>query len=419
MKYKIIRGFRDILPGEIERWHFIENAAREVFESYGFNELRLPVIESTEIYCTGIGDTTDIVEKEMYTFDDRDGSSLTLRPEGTAGVVRSFIENSFYKKSPVSRFYYIGPMFRHERPQKGRYRGFNQIGCEFFGSANAAADAEIILMLWYFFQKIGFTDSVKIEINSIGDEESRNNFKTALVKYLTPLQEGLCDQCKRKLVTNPLRILDCKNERCKDITKETPKITDYLSDSSSLHFKVLIQILDELSVPYTINDKIVRGLDYYTETVFEFTTDKLGSQNAVAAGGRYNNLVEKMGGPSTPATGFALGLERIVLLHEQISDEEFKFLTDVYIAWIGENTFIPAMKIATDLRIRGKSVYIEHDSKSIKSQLKRANKLEAGYTVIIGEEELKSARITVRNMRESSEESIGITDTESLFNYIT
>jgi len=419
MKYKIIRGFHDILPGEIERWHFIENAAREVFESYGFNELRLPVIESTDIYCTGIGDTTDIVEKEMYTFDDRDGSSLTLRPEGTAGVVRSFIENSFYKKSPVSRFYYIGPMFRHERPQKGRYRGFNQIGCEFFGSANAAADAEIILMLWYFFQKIGFTDSVKIEINSIGDEESRNNFKTALVKYLTPLQEGLCDQCKRKLVTNPLRILDCKNERCKDITKEAPKITDYLSDSSSLHFKMLIQILGELSVPYTINDKIVRGLDYYTETVFEFTTDKLGSQNAVAAGGRYNNLVEKMGGPSTPATGFALGLERIVLLHEQISDEEFKFLTDVYIAWIGEDTFIPAMKIATDLRIRGKSVYIEHDSKSIKSQLKRANKLEAGYTVIIGEEELKSARITVRNMRESSEESIGITDTESLFNYIT
>jgi len=419
MKYKIIRGFHDILPGEIERWHFIENAAREVFESYGFNELRLPVIESTDIYCTGIGDTTDIVEKEMYTFDDRDGSSLTLRPEGTAGVVRSFIENSFYKKSPVSRFYYIGPMFRHERPQKGRYRGFNQIGCEFFGSANAAADAEIILMLWYFFQKIGFTDSVKIEINSIGDEESRNNFKTALVKYLTPLQEGLCDQCKRKLVTNPLRILDCKNERCKDITKEAPKITDYLSDSSSLHFKMLIQILGELSVPYTINDKIVRGLDYYTETVFEFTTNKLGSQNAVAAGGRYNNLVEKMGGPSTPATGFALGLERIVLLHEQISDEEFKFLTDVYIAWIGEDTFIPAMKIATDLRIRGKSVYIEHDSKSIKSQLKRANKLEAGYTVIIGEEELKSARITVRNMRESSEESIGITDTESLFNYIT
>jgi len=419
MKYKIIRGFHDILPGEIERWHFIENAAREVFESYGFNELRLPVIESTDIYCTGIGDTTDIVEKEMYTFDDRDGASLTLRPEGTAGVVRSFIENSFYKKSPVSRFYYIGPMFRHERPQKGRYRGFTQIGCEFFGSANAAADAEIILMLWYFFQKIGFTDSVKIEINSIGDEESRNNFKTALVKYLTPLQEGLCDQCKRKLVTNPLRILDCKNKSCKDITKEAPKITDYLSDSSSLHFKMLIQILGELSVPYTINDKIVRGLDYYTETVFEFTTDKLGSQNAVAAGGRYNNLVEKMGGPSTPATGFALGLERIVLLHEQISDEEFKFLTDVYIAWIGEDTFIPAMKIATDLRIRGKSVYIEHDSKSIKSQLKRANKLEAGYTVIIGEEELKSARITVRNMRESSEESIEITDTESLFNYIT
>jgi len=419
MKYKIIRGFHDIQPGEIERWHFIENAARDVFESYGFNEIRIPVIESTDIYCTGIGDTTDIVEKEMYTFDDRDGSSLSLRPEGTAGVVRSFIENSFYKKSPVSKFYYIGPMFRHERPQKGRYRGFNQIGCEYFGSPNAAADAEIILMLWHFFQKIGFADSVKIEINSIGDDESRNNFKTALVKYLTPLQEDLCNQCKRKLVTNPLRILDCKNEDCKEITKEAPKITDYLSDSSSFHFKKLIQILDELTVPYTINEKIVRGLDYYTETVFEFTTDKLGSQNAVAAGGRYNNLVEKMGGPSTPATGFALGVERIVLLHEQISDKEFKFNTDVYIAWLGEDTFIPAMKIATDLRAKGKSVYIEHDSKSIKSQLKRANKLEAGYSLIIGEEELKSGKIIIRDMRESKEESIEISDTESLFNYIT
>jgi len=419
MKYKLIRGFHDILPGQIERWHFIENSAIEVFRSYGFNELRLPILELTDIYCTGIGDTTDIVAKEMYTFDDRDGSSLSLRPEGTAGVVRSFIENSFYKKSPISKFYYMGPMFRHERPQKGRYRGFNQIGCEYFGSANAGADAEIILMLWYFFQKIGFSDSVKIEINSIGDEESRNNFKSALIKYLTPLQEGLCEQCKIKLGTNPLRILDCKNEGCKDIISDAPKITDYLSESSDTHFKMLIKILEELSVPFILNDKIVRGLDYYTETVFEFTTDKLGSQNAVAAGGRYNNLVEKMGGPSTPATGFALGLERIILLHEQISDEEFMFPTDIFIAWIGDNTFIPAMKIATELRSRGKSVYIEHDSKSIKSQLKRANKFGAGYTVIVGEEELKNGKITVRNMKESSEQSIDIGDTEDLYNHFT
>lgn len=419
MKYKIIRGFHDILPEDIKRWHFIENTARQVFESYGFNELRIPVLESTDIYCTGIGDTTDIVEKEMYSFDDRDGSSLTLRPEGTAGVVRSFIENSFYKKSPVSKFYYMGPMFRHERPQKGRYRGFNQIGCEYFGSQSAAADAEIILMLWYFFQKIGFTDSVKIEINSIGDDESRDNYKTALVKYLTPLSGSLCEQCQRKLVTNPLRILDCKNESCREITVNAPKITDYLSEASGVHFNKLIQILDDLSIPYNVNDKIVRGLDYYTETVFEFTTDKLGSQNAVAAGGRYNNLVEKMGGPSTPATGFALGLERIILLHELLSDEEFKFQTDVFIAWIGEDTFIPAMKIATGLRNNGKSVYIEHESKSIKSQLKRANKLDAGYALIIGEEELKNGKIIVRNMKESSEEIIGIEDTGTLLGYIT
>ena len=419
MKYRLIRGFHDILPEQIERWHFIENAARGVFESYGYGEIRLPVLELTDIYCTGIGDTTDIVEKEMYTFEDRDGSSLTLRPEGTAGVVRAFIENSYYKKSPISKFYYMGPMFRHERPQKGRYRGFNQIGCEYFGSAGPGADAETITMLWYFFKKIGFKDSVKIEVNSIGDEESRENYKNALVKYLTPVKENLCDQCKRKLSTNPLRILDCKNENCWNITSGAPKIIDYLSESSSGHFNELVSILGDLSIPFNINDKIVRGLDYYTETVFEFTTDKLGSQNAVAAGGRYNNLVEKMGGPSTPATGFALGLERIILLHEQVSDEEFNFPTDIYIAWIGDDTFLTAMKIATVLRERGKSVFIEHESKSLKSQLKRSNKLDADYTLILGEEELKSGKVTIRNMRESSEESIGIEDTENLYSSVT
>ncbi len=419
MKYRLIRGFHDILPEQIERWHFIENAARGVFESYGYGEIRLPVLELTDIYCTGIGDTTDIVEKEMYTFEDRDGSSLTLRPEGTAGVVRSFIENSFYKKTPVSKFYYMGPMFRHERPQKGRYRGFNQIGCEYFGSAGPGADAEVITMLWYFFKKIGFEDSVKIEVNSIGDDESRENYKSALVNYLNPVKDDLCDQCKRKLTTNPLRILDCKNENCRNITSGAPKIIDYLSESSSAHFNELVSILGDLSVPFNINDKIVRGLDYYTETVFEFTTDKLGSQNAVAAGGRYNNLVEKMGGPSTPATGFALGLERIILLHEQLSDEEFKFPTDIYIAWIGDDTFLPAMKIATGLREKGKSVFIEHESKSLKSQLKRSNKLDADYTLILGEEELKNGKVTVRNMRESSEESIGIGDTENLYSSVT
>jgi len=419
MNYKLIRGFHDILPEQIKRWHFIENAAREIFESYGFNEIRLPVLELTDIYMTGIGDTTDIVEKEMYTFDDRDGSSLTLRPEGTAGVVRSFIENSFYKKSPTSKFYYMGPMFRHERPQKGRYRGFNQIGCEYFGSGNAGADAEIIAMLWYFFQKIGFNNTVAIEINSIGDDESRNNYKSALINFLSPFEERLCDQCRRKLNTNPLRILDCKNESCKDITTDAPKITDYLSDSSNGHFKKLIQILEDLSIPFTVNDKIVRGLDYYTETVFEFTTDKLGSQNAVAAGGRYNNLVEKMGGPAIPATGFALGLERIILLHEQISEDTFNFPTDIFIAWIGDESFVQAMKLAIELRNRGNSVFIEHDSKSIKSQLKRSNRLDSAFTIIIGYEELQNGRVTIRNMRESTEESIDLKDTDKLYNYFT
>ena len=406
MKYKKIRGFHDILPDKIKRWHFVEDCARKIFESYGYSEIRLPVLESTGIYRTGIGNTSDIVEKEMYTFEDRDGSSLSLRPEGTAGVVRSFIENSLGKKSPTTKLYYIGPMFRHERPQKGRFRGFNQIGCEYFGSAHPNADTEIIMMLHSYLNEIGFGNSLKLELNSLGDEETRSLYREALLQYLMPNKDKLCESCRGKLEKNPLRILDCKNEGCKKITGGAPEIIDYLSVNSKKHFDTLISILKKISLPYEINSRIVRGLDYYTETVFEFTTDLLGSQNAVAAGGRYDNLVEKMGGPSTPAIGFALGTDRLVLLHEELNTEDFGPATDVFVAWLGERSFIEGFKIADSLRKNGKSVFIEHDEKSLKSQLKRADRLGARHAVIIGEEELKNNQVLMRDMKHSEEQAI-------------
>lgn len=414
MKFKSVRGFHDILPEQVKRWQYIEGCARDIFESYGFNEIRIPVLEFTDVFQSGIGDATDIVTKEMYTFEDRDGSSVTLRPEGTAGVVRSYIENSMGKKHPTIKLYYIGSMFRHERPQKGRYRGFTQIGCEYFGSASPNADAEIICMLWRFFEKIGFANSVKLEISSVGDEISRKNYKNDLVKFLSPHKDQLCEQCRRKLTINPLRILDCKNEECGRLTEDAPILIDFLTLESKDHFNKLTNLLASLSIPSETNGRIVRGLDYYTETVFEFTTDLLGSQNAVAAGGRYNGLVEQMGGASTPAVGFALGLERIIILHEQLQKDGFEPSTDIFIAWMGDRSFIEGAKVADEIRKNGKTVVMEHDQKSLKSQLKKANRLNAGFAIIIGEEEIKTGTLIIRNMSESSEVKIKTGDWEKI-----
>lgn len=412
MKLRSVKGFHDILPEEIKRWHSIENNARSVLEIYGFEELRIPHMEYTDLFSRGIGTTTDIIEKEMYTFDDRDGSSLSLRPEGTAGVVRSYIENSMHAKGPGNKIYYIGNMFRHERPQKGRYRGFSQIGAEFFGSHSPAADAETIAMLWQILDQLGLTDSMAIEINSIGDPESRNVYRDQLREYLLPVREKLCDNCRRKLETNPLRILDCKNRQCRKITGDAPSILDVISRKSRDHFSTVKDLLDMLELPYHINDRIVRGLDYYTETVFEFTTDLLGSQNAVAAGGRYNNLVELMGGQPTPAVGFAMGMERVVLLHKMKYEIWPGIDIRVYVAWMGEGSFETAFKTANGLRKKGISAELEHGDKSLKSQLKRANRLNADFCLIIGEDELFKGKLKLRNMKESTEEEIPVDDLE-------
>ncbi len=408
MQIRSVKGFHDILSPEISRWHYIEKICREVFELYGYKEIRTPHLEYTELFTRSIGTTTDIVEKEMYTFQDRDGSSVTLRPEGTAGVVRSFIEHHLYTKSPTHKLYYMGSMYRHERPQKGRYRGFHQIGAEYLGSYAPGADVETIYMLWNIFKLLELGDYIKIEINSIGTSESRKKYKKALKAFLQPNTKDLCPNCKRKLETNPLRILDCKNENCKKITEKAPLIIDFITEESKKHFEEVKNLLSTLEITYTVNYKLVRGLDYYTETVFEFTTDKLGAQNAVAAGGRYNELVEMIGGPKVPAVGFAIGMERTVLLHKLKFKEWKESHPKVFVAWLGNKTYTTAFMLTQTLRKKGIPVEFGHESKSLKSQLKKANKSKAPFTLIVGEEELEKGIVKLRDMEKGIETNVQI-----------
>lgn len=414
MKIQSIRGFNDILPDQIKRWHHIEERAKTIFELYGFSEIRPPVVESTEVFARSLGTTTDIVEKEMYTFTDRDGSSITLRPEGTAGVVRAYIEHSMYAKSPVTKLYYMGMMFRHERPQKGRYRGFNQIGAELFGSKDPLADSELILMLWRFFEAIGITSNLRLELSSLGDEKCRPAYKQKLVDFFTPKKGELCEDCQRRLKTNPLRILDCKKERDREVAREAPSILESLCRECEGHFGEVKGALESVGVEFRINPRIVRGLDYYTRTVFEITTDELGAQNAVAAGGRYDRLVEELGGPPTPAVGFALGMERIIMLHERMVSKGFQKEADAFIAHLGSEARKTAFVLAYKLRKNGVFVDMDYEDKSLKSQLKRADKLGVKYTIIIGEEELRRGKIKVRNMKQSTEEEMDFENVKNL-----
>lgn len=406
MEVRSIKGFHDILPEEIRRWHYIEEKAKTVFELYGYSEIRIPVIEFTEIFSRSLGTTTDIVEKEMYTFEDRDGSSLTLRPEGTAGVVRAFIENSMWAKSPVTKLYYGGMMFRHERPQKGRYRGFYQIGAEIFGPEEPSSDAELIAMVWRLFEEIGITEYLKLELSSLGDKSCRPQYKEKLTAYFTPQRGELCEDCRRRLETNPLRILDCKEKGCREIAEHAPKMIDNLCADCTRHFDEVKENLESVGVPFVINPKIVRGLDYYTRTVFEITTEELGSQNAVAAGGRYDGLVEELGGPLVPAVGFAMGLERLVLLHEKAFPDGFGKEVRVFIAHLGEEARKKAFMLASELRKKGVPTETEYGVKSLKSQLKRADKSGARYTFILGEDELNRGVVKVRYMDTSTEEEM-------------
>lgn len=401
MKISAIKGFADILPEEIGTWQFVEEKAREVFARYNFSEIRIPILEKTELFSRSLGEATDIVEKEMYTFADQDakGSSLTLRPEGTAGVVRAYIEAELYKTEPVRKLFYVGPMFRRERPQKGRLRQFHQIDAEVLGRGDALVDAEVLFLLNDFFSMVG-VEGLTLELNSLGDLQCRPRYRKDLLAFLKHREKQLCPNCQRRMERNPLRVLDCKEESCIAATRDAPSILDYLCTECEEHFELVKRLVQH--VPYKLNHRMVRGLDYYCRTAFEWTSSRLGSQNAVAAGGRYDGLVESLGGPPTPGVGFAMGMERLVLL---LGMKESRRL-DLYVAWMGVEARDWAFPFIQELRERGMSTEMEGDQKSLKSQMRRADKLRAKFVLIVGENELKVGKGVLRNMDTKGQEEI-------------
>lgn len=414
LRYSATKGMHDILPPDIFFWQKTEALARNLFERYGYYEIRTPIIENTEVFTRSIGESTDIVEKEMYTFSDRAGRSITLRPEGTASVVRSFIEHNLYNLPAPQKFYYIGPMFRYERPQKGRFRQFYQIGAEAFGERRATIDAEIISMICNFLKILGLQD-INFELNSIGCECCRPNYKSALLSFFQDKFDNLCSDCQRRYSLNPLRILDCKVERCIHQRQGSPYITEHLCDDCSNHFEELKESLRALKIPYTLNTELVRGLDYYTKTTFEATSNHLGSQKAVAAGGRYDRLVEEFGGPATPAIGFAIGMERLITLLSQRNNLTTS-VPDLFIATIGKEAELKGLLLGEGLREKGYHVEIHYGGASLKSQLRRADRVKSRYVLIIGDDELKSGRFKWKNLKNKEQGEIEIEEIPSILN---
>lgn len=407
MVIKAIRGFNDILPNEIEKWQFIEKIAQEVFENFGFSEIKVPILEKTELFARSIGETTDIVEKEMYTFQDRSGDFLTLRPEATASMARAYLEHHLHARDPVAKLYFTGPMFRHERPQKGRYRQFYQIDVEIFGVAHPMADAEVMVMLMEFFKRVGL-DEVELQINTLGCEECRPQYKKELIQFLAKKASQLCPDCKRRLETNPLRILDCKVETCREVIGGAPLVMDFICDQCTGHFERVRGYLKILNIPFVLNPRIVRGLDYYTRTVFEAISPKLGAQNAVTAGGRYDHLMRDIGGPDIPGIGFAMGIERVVLL---VPDKrETARPPYLFIAALGEKAQLKAFELANQLHREGIKAEIDYEGRSLKAQMRRANKFNSRYVLIIGEEELKKGRAIMRDMEEKVQEEMNLNE---------
>ncbi len=405
-----IKGMNDILPGEVETWQHLEEQARKVFGAFGYREIRVPVVEKTDLFCRSIGETTDIVEKEMYTFSDKGGTSMTLRPEGTAPVMRSFIQHKMYAQDPVSKLYYIGPMFRHERPQKGRYRQFHQIGAEVIGIDDPKIDAQVLAMLSHYFQTTKIPD-VSLQINSLGCPECRPSYRETLISVLEQHIEALCADCQRRYKTNPLRVLDCKVAGCKEATLEAPAMLDNLCIGCETHFSQVKEHLDALAVDYTVNARMVRGLDYYTKTTFEMVTGSLGSQNAVAAGGRYDGLIKELGGPELPGIGFAIGLERLALMLGEQSIEPPR--PELFVATLGEKATRAGFAMLTRLQREGVLVEMEYTGKSLKAQLRRADKLKTRRVLILGEDELVRGVAQLRNMDESSQEEVSLKGLES------
>ncbi len=400
---QLIKGFKDILPGEVETWQRIEKVARTLFEDFGFKEIRIPIMEKTELFARSIGEDTDIVEKEMYTFPHRKGDLITLRPEATASICRSYVQHKLYAQDPVRKFYTIGPMFRRERPQKGRYRQFYQINVEIFGIASARMDAELILLLNILCQRLGVQD-VAAHINSLGCPECRPGFKTRLLTYIDTVADQLCSDCLRRKDRNPLRVLDCKVPTCREAMTDAPSIIDCLCNVCDTELGILQSTLDRLNVNYILDKRLVRGLDYYTRATFEIQTGSLGAQSAVAGGGRYDGLVKLLGGPQTPATGFAIGFDRLAEI-VQMQGADLQRKPDVYIAAMGAQSLALAFDWVCELGRQGYYIEMDHQGRSLKSQMKRANRLDAPYVVMLGENELNSGATVLRDMatREQAE----------------
>jgi histidyl-tRNA synthetase len=403
-----IRGMNDYLPEETALWQRIEGTLKQVLSGYGYSEIRLPIVEQTPLFKRAIGEVTDVVEKEMYTFEDRNGESLTLRPEGTAGCVRAGIEHGLLYNQE-QRLWYIGPMFRYERPQKGRYRQFHQLGAEVFGLQGPDIDAELILLTARWWKALGIAEHVNLELNSIGSLEARANYRDALVAFLEQHQEKLDEDCKRRMYSNPLRVLDSKNPEVQTLLNDAPRLSDYLDEESKAHFAGLCELLAQAGIPYTVNERLVRGLDYYNRTVFEWVTTSLGAQGTVCAGGRYDGLVEQLGGRATPGVGFAMGLERLVLLVQAVNPD-FKAPTtiDVYVISSGAGTQSAAMLLAEQVRDAAPQIKLmtNYGGGNFKKQITRADKWGARIALILGENEVAAQQVVIKDLRSGEQETL-------------
>ncbi|MEL7291696.1 MAG: histidine--tRNA ligase [Pseudomonadota bacterium] len=406
-----IRGMNDCLPTQSPLWQKLENTVKNVISAYGYSEVRMPIVEETNLFSRAVGEETDVVSKEMYTFDDRNGDSLTLRPEGTAGCVRSCIQNSLINRDE-QRVWYMGPMFRHERPQKGRYRQFHQCGVEVFGLNGPDVDAELIMMTARLWRELGIDKHVRLELNSIGSVEDRAEYRTALVAFLEKHVDILDDDSKRRMHTNPLRVLDTKNPEIQAVLGDAPRLSDYLGEESKQHFNGLCELLDAAGIEYTVNQRLVRGLDYYNRTVFEWITESLGAQGTVCGGGRYDGLVEQLGGKATPAVGFAMGLERLVLMLETLELTDVRRSVDVYMVTAGEGTMMVGLKLAESLReqIPGLRVMSHFGGGNFKKQFKRADKVGAAVALVLGENEVADGTVVLKDLIGGSQDTLNQRD---------
>lgn len=407
VKIKAINGFKDILPDSTLRWQQIEQTARDIFERFNMREIRMPILEKTELFARSIGETTDIVEKEMYSFSDK---GITMRPEATASLLRAFIEHGLHVQQPVQRLYTIGPMFRHERPQKGRLRQFHQMDVEIIGATEPQVDAELMAMGQMLLDALGLT--VSLEINSLGCPACRPGFRTQLIEYLEQRKEDLCQDCQRRLLSNPLRALDCKSRGCKALVQDAPSILDSLCNDCNAHFAGVEHSLNLLGVTYSKNRFMVRGLDYYTRTTFEFITGDLGAQAAVGAGGRYDGLIEQLGGPSLPGIGFAMGIERLVLLMDQQTDNQVQGpITDLFVAALGDKAAEYSSILVHNLRALKVKTAMDFSGRSLKAQMKQAGRMNSRFTLIVGENELAQKKAVLRNMQTQEQETFALNGT--------